>query len=63
MSLLLVRGIFEHPLEVTDYSGLYVYNEEHFPMPLDMTLQIADLIRKGELAVAPETQQVTINDK
>lgn len=61
--MLLVRGVFEYPLDVKDYSGLYTYNEEHFPMPLDMVMQIRDLINKGDLRIAPETQEVTINDK
>ena len=62
-TMLLVRGVFENPLDVRDYSGLYTYNEEHFPMPADMIMTIGDMIKKGDLTIAPETQQITINDK
>lgn len=62
-NMLLIRGVFEDPLAITDYSGLYTYNESHFPMPADMTLQIGDLIKRGDLSIAPENQEITINDK
>ena len=60
--MILVRGLFEQPLEVHDYSNLYTYNETHFPMPLDMATEIRNLILSGELKIVPESQTIPINN-
>lgn len=62
MPMLLFRGIIENPLEVRDYANHYVYDEEHFPMPMDMAITIRDMIRKGDLSILPESQTIPIND-
>lgn len=60
--ILMVRGVFENPLLVKDYSGHYRYSEENFPMPMDMATEIRQMILKGELRIVPATQEITIND-
>lgn len=61
--MLLFRGVIENPLLVNDYSGRYRYNEEHFPMPMDMAMDIREMIRKGDISILPENQTVTIDGR
>lgn len=62
MGMIMIRGLFENPLLVKDYAGLYTYSEEQFPMPMDMAIEIRQLILKGELGILPTDQTVPIND-
>lgn len=61
--IVIVRGVMANPLEVKDYSGLYSYGIEKFPMPMDMLVIIRDMIRRGEFAIKPETREITLNDE
>ena len=61
---ILVRGVFENPLDVVDYSGQFRYSEENYPISADLITTIKDMIRRGELAIEPEDKTVDIdNDK
>jgi hypothetical protein len=62
-TMVLVRGIMENPLKVRDYANHYTYSEDNFPMPMDMAMDIRQMILKGELTIQPESQTVPINGK
>lgn len=57
----LIRGVFERPLEVRDYSNHFRYSVYSYPMPDDMATEIKNLIITGELQIPPKSQEVTIN--
>lgn len=60
---IVIRGVMENPLLVKDYLNQYVYNENNFPMPMDMAYNIRQMILKGDIVIPPESQTVPINDK
>lgn len=62
MPMIMIRGVMENPLLVQDYLNQYVYNEENFPMPLDMAYDIRQMIIKGDIVIPPASQTVPIND-
>lgn len=62
MGMLMFRGVMENPLDVKDYSGKFIYSETRFPMPMDMLMEVRNMILQGELNIVPETQEITIND-
>jgi len=59
--VVLIRGVFENPLDVVDYSGQFRYSEENFPMNMDMMITIKDMIRRGELVIQPENKEVQVD--
>jgi len=56
-----IKGVFENPLDIVDYSGQFRYSEENFPMNMDMMTTIKDMIRRGELVIPPDNKEVTID--
>jgi hypothetical protein len=60
---IMIRGVMENPLEVKDYLNQYVYNEENFPMPMDMAYDIRQMILKGDIVIPPSEQTIPINGK
>jgi hypothetical protein len=60
--IILIRAVFEDPFAIKDYSGLYTYGLDKFPIPLDMMATIRDLILSKDLRIKPETKEITINN-
>ena len=61
--IIVIRGIVENPLEVSDVLNHYVYSEDNFPMPMDMAYDIRQMIYTGDLRIVPANQTVTIDGK